>query len=160
TNTNPFALRPAQAPREEVPLLRKAKLFDYKLKFSVDNFSAGFNNDVLISKYQPFTGSLPINLSGQDAFSGMLKASIFDLFEDIRFTGAIRLPFFGSGSNQTPIVNTNEQATFAPGNSSFFDGSSEYFMRVDYLKKLFDYSLVYYRETQTGNYLDPALGTS
>jgi hypothetical protein len=157
---NPFAVRPAQRQREEVPLLQKAKLFDYRLKFSVDNFTAGFNNDVLVSKYQPFTGSLPINLSGQDAFSGMLKASIFDLFEDIRFTGAIRLPFFGSGGSQTPIVNTNNQATFAPGNSSFFDGSSEYFLRVDYLKHLFDYSLVYYRETQTGNYLDPNLGSS
>src|SRR5262249_12803465 len=80
-NSNPFAAaRPAQAttPRDE-PILRKAKLFDYRLKFSVDNFTAGFNNDVLVSKYQPFTGSLPINLSGQDAFSGMLKASIFDL---------------------------------------------------------------------------------
>jgi Tol biopolymer transport system component len=159
-NSNPFALRPAQAARQEVPMLQKAKLFDYNLKFSVDNFTAGFNNDVLISKYQPFTGSLPINLSGQDAFSGMLKASIFDLFEDIRLTGAIRLPFFGSGSSGSPIVNTNTQATFTPNNSSFFDGSSEYFLRVDYLKHLLDYSLVYYRETQTGNYLDPNLGSS
>jgi hypothetical protein len=53
-----------------------AKLFDYKLKFSVDNFTAGFNNDVLVTKYQPYTGALPINLSGQDAFSGMLKATV------------------------------------------------------------------------------------
>lgn len=157
-NANPFALRPAQQPPREEPLLQKAKLFDYKLKFSVDNFSAGFNNDVLISKYQPFTGSLPINLSGQDAFSGMLKASIFDLFEDIRFTGAIRLPFFGSGSTQAPIVNTSNESTFVPGSSSFFDGSSEYFMRVDYLKHLFDYSLIYYRETQTGIYSDTTRG--
>jgi Tol biopolymer transport system component len=159
-NPNPFALRPTPAQREEQPLLRKAKLFDYNLKFSVDNFTAGFNNDVLINKYQPFTGSLPINLSGQDAFSGLLKASIFDLFEDIRFTGAIRLPFFGSGGSQTPVVNTSNQATFAPNNSSFFDGSGEYFLRVDYLKHLLDYSLIYYRETQTGNYLDPALGST
>ncbi|MES1225517.1 MAG: hypothetical protein ABUT20_59105 [Bacteroidota bacterium] len=63
---------------EEEPVLKKAKLFDYKLKFSVDNFTAGFNNDVLITKYQPFTGSLPINMSGADAFSGMFKASVFD----------------------------------------------------------------------------------
>ncbi|HWB90527.1 MAG TPA: hypothetical protein VG605_01690 [Puia sp.] len=156
-NSNPFALRPTQAsaPREE-PILRKAKLFDYNLKFSVDNFTAGFNNDVLISKYQPYTGAVPINLSGQDAFSGMLKASIFDLFEDIRFTGAVRLPFFGSGSSESQVSTANS-AVFTPGNSSFFDGSSEYFARVDYLKHLFDYSLIYYRETQTGNYMDPAL---
>jgi len=142
-------------PREE-PILKNAKLFDYKLKFSVDNFSAGFNNDVLISRYQPYTGSLPINLSGADAFSGMLKASIFDLFEDIRFTGAIRLPFFGGGSGSSPIAA--QGSTFTPGSSSFFDGSGEWFARVDYLKRRFDYSLLYYRETETGTY--SADGTS
>jgi hypothetical protein len=161
-NVNPFAARPSQqpGPPKDEPILRKAKLFDYKLKFSVDNVSAGFNNDVLISKYQPFTGSLPINLSGQDAFSGMLKASIFDLFEDVRFTGAVRLPFFGSGESETQVGSQNG-AVFTPGNSSFFDGSGEYFARVDYLKHLFDYSFIYYRETQTGTYQgDPALGAA
>jgi hypothetical protein len=157
--SNPFAQRPTRQPAAEVPMLSKAKLYDYKLKFSVDNFTAGFNNDVLVTKYQPYTGSLPINLSGQDAFSGMLKASIFDLFEDVRFTGAIRLPFFGSGSDQTQ-VSTSNSAVFTPGNSSFFDGSGEWYGRVDYLKRLFDYSLIYYRETQTGNYTDPALQSS
>ena len=147
---NPFALR-SQEPKEEEPTLKKAKLLDYKLKFSVDNFTAGFNNDVLISRYQPYTGALPLNLSGADQFSGMLKASIFDLFEDVRFTGAIRLPFFGGGSSSSSIANTNT-STFAPGSSSFFDGSGEYFARVDYLKHLFDYSFIYYRETEVGTY--------
>ncbi len=151
--SNPFATRPE--PKEE-PVLKKAKLFDYNLKFSVDNFSAGFNNDVLISRYQPFTGSLPINMSGADAFSGMLKASIFDLFEDIRFTGAMRLPFFGGGSSATSVVPQGN-TSFTPGTSSFFDGSGEWFARVDYLKRLFDYSLVYYRETEVGTYQDSAL---
>ncbi|HTI92631.1 MAG TPA: hypothetical protein VL727_18675 [Puia sp.] len=156
--SNPLAPRTAQEAREE-PILKKAKLFDYKLKFSVDNFTAGFNNDVLITRLQPYTGSLPINMSGQDAFSGLLKASIFDLFEDIRFTGAMRLPFFGSGSTSTPI-STTQGAAFTPGNGSFFDGSSEYYARVDYLKHLFDYSLIYYRLTQTGNYQDTALASA
>ena len=62
-------------------------MFDYKLKFSMDNFSGGFNNDILISRYQPYTGSLPVTLQSGGAFNGMLKASVFDLFEDIRFTG-------------------------------------------------------------------------
>jgi hypothetical protein len=150
TDVNPFSTR--QEPREE-PLLKKAKLFDYKLKFSVDNFSAGFNNDVLVTRYQPFTGSVPINLSGTDQFNGMLKASIFDLFEDIRFTGAIRLPFFGSGSSSTPISGQGGP-TFTPGSASFFDGSGEWFARVDYLKKLFDFSLLYYRQTAVGAYSD------
>jgi hypothetical protein len=149
--SNPFAAAPTsrEMAREE-PVLKKAKLFDYRLKFSVDNFSAGFNNDVLITALQPYTGSLPINLSGADAFSGMLKASIFDLFEDIRFTGAIRLPFFGGGSSAAPIAT--QGAIFTPGSSSFFDGSGEYFARVDYLKKRWDFSLLYYRETEAGSY--------
>jgi len=153
-DVNPFSTRP-EASREE-PLLKKAKLFDYNLKFSVDNFSAGFNNDVLVTRYQPFTGSLPINLSGTDQFNGMLKASIFDLFEDIRFTGAMRLPFFGSGSGAAPFAAQGGR-TFVPGSSSFFDGSGEWFARVDYLKKLFDFSLLYYRETQVGSYYDDSL---
>ncbi len=157
-NSNPFATasgggRPA--PKEE-PILKKAKLFDYKLKFSVDNFSAGFNNDVLITTLQPFTGSVPINLSGADAFSGMLKASIFDLFEDIRFTGAIRLPFFSTGSGATSI-EPEGATSFTPGSSSFFDGSGEWFARVDYLKKRWDFSLIYYRETEVGRYTDSTL---
>ena len=49
-----------QGPIGEQPILKTAKLFDYKLKFSVDNFTAGFNNDVLVTRYQPYTGSLPI----------------------------------------------------------------------------------------------------
>jgi len=153
-DANPFSTRPE--PAREEPLLKKAKLFDYKLKFSVDNFSAGFNNDVLITRYQPFTGSLPINLSGTDQFNGMLKASIFDLFEDIRFTGAMRLPFFGSGSGASTFAGQGGRS-FVPTSSSFFDGSGEWFARVDYLKKLFDFSLLYYRETQVGAYVDTPL---
>jgi len=155
--SSPLLPRSRQEPIEE-PVLKKAKLFDYNLKFAVDNFSAGFNNDVLISRYQPYTGSVPINLSGAEAFSGMLKASVFDLFEDIRFTGAIRLPFFG-GTSATSF-SPSGNAVFQPGSSSFFDGSGEWFARVDYLKKLFDYSLIYYRETETGAYASEDLGSS
>src|SRR5579871_2431065 len=144
-----IALVEKTAPPEEEPLIKKAKLLDYKLKFSVDNFTAGFNNDVLINRYQPYTGSLPINLAGNDAFSGMFKASVFDLFEDIRFTGALRLPFFGSGSSSSPEIGVTGN-TFTPSSSSFFDGSSEWYGRIDYLKKMFDYSLIYYRQAQSG----------
>jgi len=138
----------AVAQTEEEPVLKKAKLLDYKLKFSVDNFTAGFNNDVLVNQYQPYSGSLPVSLNGVDAFSGMFKASVFDLFEDIRFTGGLRLPFF-SGSS-TPGAVTSSGNTFQPSTASFFDGSSEWFARIDYLKKLVDFSLVYYRQTQVG----------
>ena len=144
---------PVQEPQEE-PLLKKAKLFDYKLKFSADNFTAGFNNDVLVTKYQQYTGSLPIQPGGGEAFNAMFKASVFDLFEDIRFTGAMRLPLFGGSSSGAVGIGAGTGGTstsvFIPSNSSFFDGGGQWYARVDYLKKRVDYSLLYYRETDVG----------
>jgi len=133
------------------PLLQKARLFDYKLKFSVDNFSSAFNNDILINRYEPFTGSLPVVLQSGGAFNGMLKASVFDLFEDIRFTGAIRLPLIGGLGTGSSFGGTGGGiGVFIPVNQSLFDGGGEWFARADYLKKRLDYSLVYYRKTEIG----------
>ncbi|MBS1598916.1 MAG: hypothetical protein JST75_11890 [Bacteroidetes bacterium] len=140
---------PILEPQEE-PLLKKAKLFDYKLKFSADNFTAGFNNDVLVTKYQPYTGSLPIQLGGGQAFNAMFKASVYDLFEDLRFTGAMRLPLFGGSGGGAVGIGTGGTSAFIPANSSFFDGGGQWYGRVDYLKKRVDYSLVYYRQTDVG----------
>jgi len=136
--------------QQEESILKKARLFDYKLKFSVDNFSGAFNNDILISRYEPYTGSLPVVLQSGGAFNGMLKASIFDLFEDIRFTGAMRLPLI-SGVGTGSSIGTGGSSTFIPVNQSLFDGGGEWFARVDYLKRRFDYSLIYYRKTEVGN---------
>ncbi len=130
-------------------VLSKAKLFDYKLKFSVDNFSGAFSNDILVNRYEPFTGSLPITLQSGGAFNGMLKASVFDLFEDIRFTGAIRLPLIG-GQGTGVGIGTGGVGVFVPTNQSLFDGGGEWYARGDYLKKKFDYSLIYYRKTDLG----------
>ncbi|RYF45131.1 MAG: hypothetical protein EON99_00320 [Chitinophagaceae bacterium] len=142
----PVALEP-----ETESVLRKAKLFDYKLKFSADNFSAGFNNDILINRYEPYTGSLPVVLQSGGAFNGMLKASVFDLFEDIRFTGAVRLPLIsGLGTGAALGVGGGGASVFVPVNQSLFDGGSEWFGRADYLKHRLDYSLIYYRKTEIG----------
>ncbi|HYJ38233.1 MAG TPA: hypothetical protein VEV87_06435, partial [Chitinophagaceae bacterium] len=138
---------------EEVPetVLSRARLFDYRLKFSIDNFSGNlFNNDVLVTRYEPYTGALPISLTSSGAFNGMLKASVFDLFEDIRFTGAIRLPFF-NGQGSSVAVGTGGSSVFVANNSSLFDGGGEWYSRLDYLKKRFDYSLLYYRKTEVGS---------
>jgi hypothetical protein len=142
---NPFQ----EAVPEKEPILRNAKLFDYKLKFSMDNFSGGFSNDVLVTRYQPYTGALPIQLQSGGAFNGMLKASVFDLFEDIRFTGAIRLPLIG-GNGGGASIGSGGTTIFTPVNQSLFDGGGEWFARVDYLKKRIDYSLIYYRKTEIG----------
>jgi len=136
--------------KDEDGVLKKAKLFDYKLKFSIDNFSGGFNNDNLVTRYQPYTGALPIMLQSGGAFNGMLKASIFDLFEDIRFTGAVRLPLIG-GTGTGASVGTTGSSVFIPVNQSLFDGGGEWYGRIDYLKHRFDYSLIYYRRTDLGD---------
>jgi hypothetical protein len=135
------------------------KLLDYKLRFSADNFMAGFNNDVLATKYQPYTGSLPMQPGGGQAFNAMFKASVFDLFEDVRFTGAMRLPLFGGSSSypNSSVTNSNN-SYFVPGNTSFLDGGGEWLARVDYLKKYLDYSLLYYRATDVGYAITPIEG--
>jgi hypothetical protein len=139
-----------QEEQKEESVLKKARLFDYKLKFSLDNFSGAFNNDILINRYEPFTGSLPVVLQSGGAFNGMLKASVFDLFEDIRFTGAMRLPLISGIGTGASIGNTGS-SVFVPVNQSLFDGGGEWFARIDYLKRRFDYSLIYYRKTEIGN---------
>lgn len=130
-------------------VLNTGKRYDYRLKFSVDNFTGGFNNDVLINRYQAYTGSLPVNLQGNGTFNGMIKASVFDLFEDIRFSGGIRLPILG-GSGGGASLGTGGVGIFIPSNQSLFSGGGEWFGRVDYLKHRFDYSLLYYRKTDLG----------
>jgi hypothetical protein len=151
TSNNNVISSTAKPEQEGESVLKKAKLFDYKLKFSVDNFSGGFNNDVLITRYQPYTGSLPIMLQDGGAFSGMIKASIFDLFEDIRFSGAIRLPLIGGVGTGAAVGGSGAgTSVFVPVNQSLFDGGGEWYGRVDYLKKRFDYSLLYYRRTDIG----------
>lgn len=156
TTVIPPAVPAATQPKEEESVLKKAKLFPYKLKFSIDNFSGGFNNDVLVTRYQPYTGALPVVLQSGGAFNGMLKASVFDLFEDIRFTGAMRLPLIGGiGTGATIGGGSGSVGTgssvFVPVNQSLFDGGGEWYGRVDYLKKRFDFSLLYYRSTNLGN---------
>ncbi|MBC7848503.1 MAG: hypothetical protein H7Y31_02145 [Chitinophagaceae bacterium] len=132
-------------------VLKRAKLFDYKLKFAADNFSAAFNNDVLINRYQPYTGSLPVILQSGGAFNGMLKASVFDLFEDIRFSGAVRLPLIGgTGTGASIGGGGGGVGVYVPVNQSLFDGGGEWYARVDYLKRRMDYSFIYYRQTNIG----------
>lgn len=137
-------------PLVQETVLSKAKLFDYRLKFSVDNFSGTFNNDILINRYEQFTGSLPISLTSSGAFNGMLKASVYDLMEDVRFTGAVRLPFF-NGQGAGVAVGSGGTNVFIADNSALFDGGGEWFARADYLKKRIDYSLIYYRKTEVGD---------
>ncbi|HET9744854.1 MAG TPA: hypothetical protein VFP97_04015 [Chitinophagaceae bacterium] len=112
----------------EVPVketaLRDAKLFEYRPpKFFNDYVVSGFNNSVLITRYQTYAGGEgPINLSNGDPFNGMLRVGTSDLMEDWKFAGGIRL--------STDLKN------------------NEYIVSAKYLKKRIDYGITYYRNTQ------------
>ncbi|MES1220779.1 MAG: hypothetical protein ABUT20_35085, partial [Bacteroidota bacterium] len=105
------------------PVLRKAKIFEYRPpKFFNDYLVSGFNNNVLVSRYQPYQGGHgPINLSNDNPFNGMLRVGTSDLFEDWKFAGGFRI---------SPDLKNNE-----------------YLLSTQYLKKRFDYGFTYYRNS-------------
>lgn len=106
------------------PVLRNAKLFEYRPpKFFNDYVVSGFNNNVLITRYQTYAGgSGPIKLSNGDPFNGIIRVGTSDLMEDWKFAGGFRL--------STDLKN------------------NEYVMSAQYLKKRIDYGVTYYRNTQ------------
>ncbi len=103
------------------PVLKKAKVFEYRPpKFFNDYLVSGFNNNVLITRYQPYQGGFgPIQLSNGDPFNGILRVGTSDLFEDWKFAGGFRI---------SPDLNNNE-----------------YVLSTQYLKKRIDYGVTYYR---------------
>lgn len=130
-------------------VLERSKRFDYKLKFFVDNVSGAFNNDVLVTRYQPYTGALPVVLNSNGGFNGLLKATVLDVMEDLRFTGAIRLPLINTAGGGSTYISTGNQ--FAVSNNSLFDAGGEWYARFDYMKRRIDYTALYYRQTQIGS---------
>ncbi len=114
-------------PGEEVPkesVLKKAKVFEYRPpKFFNDYLVSGFNNNVLVTRYQPYQGGKgPIQLSNGDPFNGILRVGTSDLFEDWKFAGGFRI---------SPDLNNNE-----------------YVLSTQYLKKRIDYGVTYYRNVE------------
>lgn len=73
-------------------VLQKAKLYNYKLKFSNDYVISGVTNNVLINRYQPYTGgSGPIQLGNGSNLNLTFRIGISDLMEDIKFIGGFRM---------------------------------------------------------------------
>lgn len=105
------------------PVLKKAKVFEYRPpKFFNDYLVSGFNNSVLVNRFQPYQGGNgPIYLSNGDPFNGILRVGTSDLFEDWKFAGGVRI---------SPDLKNNE-----------------YVLSTQYLKKRLDYGLTYYRNT-------------
>jgi hypothetical protein len=74
--------------------LSKARLFDYKLKFEADYVLAGFSNNIIINRYQPFGGYAqqgPIRLNNSDAISFTFRVGVSDIMEDVKIIGGYRL---------------------------------------------------------------------
>jgi hypothetical protein len=135
----------------EPSILSKARQFKYNLKFFVDNVNGGFSSDVLINRYQPYTRSLPISLNANGGVNFLFKATVMDIMEDIRFTGAIRPPLINTFGNGGGFVGGGGGGSiFNVSNNSLFDAGGEWYARFDYLKKRIDFSVVYYRQTQVG----------
>lgn len=105
-------------------VLANAKLFRYKpLKFSADFGSVGFNNSVLINRYQAYQyGSGPVSLNSNTPLNGLISLGTSDLMEDIKIMGAFR-------------ISTNLK-------------DNEWYVSYQNLKRRIDWGLTYYRNVQ------------
>ncbi|MBI5373337.1 MAG: hypothetical protein HZA79_15040 [Sphingobacteriales bacterium] len=108
-------------------VLKKAKVFEYRPpKFFNDYLVSGFNNNVLVTRFQPYQGgSGPIQLSNNDPLNGIIRLGTSDLFEDWKIAGGFRV---------STDLNNNE-----------------YIFTSQYLKKRLDYGVTYYRNTAMYN---------
>ncbi|MDE3234986.1 MAG: hypothetical protein KGO81_03450 [Bacteroidota bacterium] len=81
----------ALLPAKKTGWLEKTKLFNYRMKFSADYVLAGFTNNILVNRYQPYGGGYgPIQLSNGSDFNWSFRTGVSDLFEDIKFIGGYR----------------------------------------------------------------------
>ncbi len=107
-------------------LLAKARLYNYRLKFDADYILAGFTNNVLVNRYQPYSGAGPIVLNTGDFLNFAFRVGVSDVFEDIKIIGGFRL-----GTTLT---------------------DKDVFVSFQNFRKRIDWGLTYYR-SNTSNYL-------
>jgi hypothetical protein len=104
-------------------VIKNAKLYDYKRRFASDYVVSGFNNSILVNRYQPYGGgSGPIFLSNNNPLNGIVRMGISDIMEDMKFTGGFR-------------IATNLK-------------DNDYLASFQNLKKRYDWGLTYYRSNQ------------
>jgi hypothetical protein len=106
-------------------VLKKAKLFVYKPgKWGTDAASATLNTNVLINRYQPYTGgSGPIMLNSGSPLNGLIRLGTTELLEDYKVTGAFK-------------ISTNLK-------------NNEWLISFQNLRKRLDWGLTYYRNVQS-----------
>lgn len=78
---------------DENTVLSSAKIYEYKpRKYSTDYLVSGFNNSVLVNRFQQFQGGAgPITLSSSTAINGIVRMGTSDIMEDMKFSGGYRL---------------------------------------------------------------------
>ncbi|MEO5650380.1 MAG: hypothetical protein ABIR03_10725 [Ginsengibacter sp.] len=114
-------------PVNESTVLSTAKLYPYKpLKFATDYVVAGFNNNVLGTRFQPYQGgSGPVRLTSDNGLNGMLRIGVADIMEDIKISGGFRL-------------STNLK-------------DNDWLFQFTNLRKRLDWGLMYYKSVMQGS---------
>ena len=112
----------------EPTVLSEAKLYPYKpLKFATNYIVAGFNNDVLGTRYQLYQGGAgPITLTSNSGLDGTLRLGIADIMEDVKISGGYRL-------------STNLK-------------DNDWLFQFNNLRKRIDWGFTYYRTVQAINF--------
>ncbi len=119
----------AETPVKVAPtILSQAKLYDYRLRFSTQYSVTGFNNSVLMTRWQPYAGGNgPVYMTnGNSNLNGMIRLGVTDLFEDVKFIGGFRMG-----------LNLDDR---------------DVMLSYQNLKRRVDWGLTYYRST-VSNYL-------
>ena len=111
-------------------VLAKAKLYDYKPpKFYIENGGAGFNNNVLVTRYQKYTGGAgPIQLNSSTPLNALIRFGTSELMEDVKINGGFRL-------------STNLK-------------DNEWLMNYQNFKRRFDWGATFYRNVQSVSFSD------
>jgi hypothetical protein len=106
-------------------VLSSAKLYEYKPpKFTADYLVSGFNNSVLVNRFQQYQGgSGPITLTSGTALNGIIRIGTTDIMEDLKFSGGFRL-------------STNLR-------------DNDWLFQFQNLRKRIDWGLTFYRNVQT-----------
>lgn len=108
-------------------VLKTMKHFPYMPpKFYVENGAFGFNNSVLLNRYEPYMGrdqSGPIRLNGATPLNGLTRIGSSELMEDYKITGAYK-------------ISSNLK-------------NNEWYVNFQNLRKRVDWGLSYYRNSQS-----------
>jgi len=116
--------------------LSKSKLYNYGLKFSTDYALAGITNNILINRYQPYSGNGPIQLNNGSDFNWSLRFGVSDVMEDIKFIGGIR--FSGNFSDKDVMFSyQNFRKRIDYGFTYYRSTISNYFSTGIYPNKLY-----------------------